>query len=487
MYALGGLTRSAPEKTLAIVPLLKTMSLQVYYVYSIVGAVQTAIRQKAAVDINGVLALAEYAWYRAETPSAEDAEGLRGSLRIAACDLIDAATDAEMVTPELREDFWKFVEAVVDADSTWDSRAVAEEPSTFEAARSRATSTLAGHAVNLLMTLAWWDFLREHPNATWPPPDGSMAASVAIPLLSSILDRSGAASAGARATLGRWLPHLFWLAKSWTAERLPQIVGAGTTSPVDEPGWGHYLTRNTVLSPVFGILRPWYAATAAALPVDGNPVFQDAGAALSTALTEHVMIGVIRGLCAPGEPDFLVANVFRRVPVEIRSHAYWMIWRAWKDSDPVHLAPFAENVTCFWEWRLRDLEDSQPGPLQESEADGLCWLIATPHIPAAEAIRLGKRTTLLLGTADRSGRMVWDRLNELAGIDVHGAFDIAEAIIDRALRADHVYLPFDDVAPLLRLAVRAEHLRPRALRLMNRLGERGRDEFRSLWRESTDG
>lgn len=78
------------------------------------------------------------------------------------------------------------------------------------------------------------------------------------------------------------------------------------------------------------------------------------------------------------------------------------------------------------------------------------WLPMTPHIPAPDALRLGKRAIALAGDDIKErGVALWDRLIELAGTDAGGTYEIAEPLIHEALSRDYVYLPFESIAPIL--------------------------------------
>jgi hypothetical protein len=132
---------------------------------------------------------------------------------------------------------------------------------------------------------------------------------------------------------------------------------------------------------------------------------------------------------------------------------------------------------------LDELESSENVDERKEEAIGMRWLLMTPHIPAPDALSLGKRAIALAGddVKDR-GAPLWDRLIELAETDARGTYEIAEPLIHEALARDYVYLPFESVAPTLAKALNSsdEQIRKRAKRLIHTLGDHDLFEYGKL-------
>jgi hypothetical protein len=80
--------------------------------------------------------------------------------------------------------------------------------------------------------------------------------------------------------------------------------------------------------------------------------------------------------------------------------------------------------------------------------------------------------------------MVWDGLERLMTFDAAATFPIVEKLVGAVLAGDFPYLPFDEVAPLIRLAHAAgDATKVRALALLHRIGEKQMDEYTNLWAE----
>jgi hypothetical protein len=151
-------------------------------------------------------------------------------------------------------------------------------------------------------------------------------------------------------------------------------------------------------------------------------------------------------------------------------------------EEPEIQAGFARSATALWDWRLSVLETSPVTPEKKAEAGGLLWMLRTPEIPVNDAIRLGLRNLEISQGEEYTHGLFWDRLSEIASTDPGGALSISEILIGRELVTGHGYLPFDEVAPILSLAMNAgdHELRERALVLINKLGEHGLMEYGSL-------
>ena len=120
------------------------------------------------------------------------------------------------------------------------------------------------------------------------------------------------------------------------------------------------------------------------------------------------------------------------------------------EHQPTHFIHPARSATE--PWRVSILEGQPETNERTDEADGLGWFPITPHIPAAEAIRLGLRTLQLASDEWRTGGSAWERLGELARHDAVGTFELVELLARWALACDFPYLPYPQVAPPLRAA-----------------------------------
>ena len=118
------------------------------------------------------------------------------------------------------------------------------------------------------------------------------------------------------------------------------------------------------------------------------------------------------------------------------------------------------------------------------EAKALGWLFHTPHIQAADLIRLGQATARLArGHIEMYSR--WEHMLVLAQHDSDGAFGIANAVLRAQLRRDVPYVAVEEVRPFLAHVLRAGNpdTRDQARSLINELGEHGSRELKDLLQE----
>jgi hypothetical protein len=477
-----------PEAAEAVVDRLITPSATPSYVSALLGGFNEALDKGHAIPWPKALELTAFAVKRADEVEREagrtDAAREWGWAAGAAARLIKNGCSGNHIPDSESDAVWRILGDAFVSASTWAYSDESEDFQTFYSVLSAALNTLSGHSVEALLDAALWEYRRAHPRE-----DGEVVREASavtqrlVPLLEAILEHSDRAGLAAQAMLGHYIPHVLLMARAWTLESAGRLFDGGAASPKTHPLWGAYITRSVFYNNVFRDLRPWYvvAAVAASVEEDANSLNREWSP--SRRLVVHVLIAVLRGLAAVGDPDGLVESTFSNTSIDDRANAYWEIYRGWSESDDQVDPQFIARLVCFWEWRLGQLEGSDDRHARAEEAAGLKWLLATPHIPAADAVRLGKRTMELVGgeLQDR-GVVLWDRLAELAESDARGTYEIAESVIQLILAQDYPYLPFDRVAPTLTRALSSgdEQITKRAERLIHTLGDRGFFDYGKL-------
>jgi hypothetical protein len=463
------------------------------YASAVLRGMRTALGQEKNVPVASSLRFARYAWQESESASDQQAQQSDNPAEtgqplwtcIAACHFVTALLQADEVKQSEIEGIWSLAAQMVGARVTWQDNE--SPPATFAEARNRSSTSLSARVTEMVVALAWRDFVLAHGDKPWPPSAQPTAVPRLIPLLAKIMARDGVSALSARGAIGGKIPQLLIVVRDWTNTNLDELFQGGASSPAEKPAWGMYLSNSRIMSSTFTTLRAFYAEAAAALPEDGTPLAQDKEWLIAKALSGHVVTAAVNGFCAPGDSDHVLENTFSRVPVDDRTHAYWMVYRGWSDSKAQAVEPLSPHVIAFWESRLSALESAKKTEQIDEEADGLCWFIATPHLPTDEVIRLGQRTAKLIGKKNRTTSLTWKRLTELVEMDPVGAFPIAARFIELGLASDYVYLPFDDVAPSLRVAIRAGGaLRKSARLLVDKLGAADLYEYRELWTSEED-
>lgn len=478
----------SPQILGRLVPQVVGGTLPLEYLTALLHGLRSAIQQNKKVSTRVLLALADHTWKRAEeAPSATKSESQTARWAAeAVCEVLREYVEHARPNSVTRSKLWTRFATWIDCPIVWrmDPDDAIDLPTTYTRASHVAHAALSARMCEAIMELAWVEMLGEHRRTKWPPPGETSASKLVTPILDRILARSGPAAYAAHGVFGRHLNQLMWLARSWTTAQLPRLLDCGSESPGAQPAWALYIESSNVSPVIFPYCRAWYARHASWLPTDGSAPEQDPDWSLAEPFALHVVWACINGACRPGDADSLIENTFSRVPVDARNRAYWSLWRSFTDAK--RLRPeLRRNLLAFWESRVTALESAPATESRAAEVDGLCQLIGTPHLAVRDVIRLGQRTTALLGSKKRVTGMVWDRLEKLAEKDAKGTLVIVERLVNATLGSDYAYLTIDDVAPPLRSAIRAGgKTRETALALVNRIGNAGFTEFEVLWSEA---
>lgn len=382
---------------------------------------------------------------------------------------------------------WPIVESAINSTHTWDARE--DKPlDSFEDVLFAALNTSGGRATEAAMEVACAVFrsnlgLPEH-DAT--PEQLSAAATIVAPrlepLLENVLTREGRGAIAAQAIIGTYVPQIHLLAKDWLLKTAPEIFAGGTTTPLQSPAWGAYVTRASMFSDVFKDLRAWYVKAA----IDAPILVQHAGKRDQWSITKHMAVHVfgayMRGLIDIGDDDDLMTTVFANLPPQERAHISWQVFRNWTDSRQPISKRAVERLIRFWRWRLERLEELPNSEAKQQDVAGLTWLICTPSLPDQEILDLGYRT-LEMSSGDAAAHgTIWERLTTLADVDIDGAFNMAELVVRWALQRPHPHITLGQTEGLLSRAIKARNpeTRERAVMLIHRLGDQGFVEFGTL-------
>jgi len=508
--ALTSFVKEQPEKAQALARLLPKAAIAPGFYAAVLAGFEELAEAGRSLPWRTLVTLVEFVFSDAgcaitiSTEIGVNAFPFRDAVR-RAVGVLRAALAKDIVPENAEADLWRLADMIICSPITWSeprSSALAIDSGSEQSEETlgdlefAALNSLTGNAVRMLMDAALWDYRRHKrlegatganaaARAQRPLHDELRNASRTVPrlvpLLDSILEKSGRPGRLALTMLGALIPQLSVVARHWVLDHADLLFDGGATEPVEHPTWGTYLARGRFYDIVFRDLRAWYARAADAAP-DPTPGSEQSNWSVSRNLAEHTIVAIVRGAAAIGDDDHLVEQVFSRTRVEDRVHAYWSIFRGWSDAKTPVPEEFVLRLVAFWDWRASILEGQAESEERGDEADGLGWFLVTPYIPPTEAIRLGLRTLRIASDDRRTGGSAWERLGELTQHDAVGTFELVELLARRALASDFPYLPFPQVAPPLRAALNAGNAetRMRARRLIHDMGERGLLEFGAL-------
>lgn len=376
------------------------------------------------------------------------------------------------------DEVWEIIVEVMAASAIWDVAYGDDRSlvSTLMAELNDAT----GKAADAAISVALWDYRSRVGDEREASREIKAAARAAVqqqivPVLDRWLQDDGPNAAVPRAVIGRYLPQLHLLAPEWIEVHAAELFENGLTDPASRPTWTTYISRCDFYDDVFCATRSWYIKAAKGAmawreTVVDLPHFPE----ITQSYGWHLIVAVLRGLVSVGDEDTLLEIAYEQLPPSDWHRAYWLIFRNWSDVEEPPPADFVQRLLSLWEWRVSQLERNPDALATVEEAKELGWLFSTPHLPDADRVRLGLRTTRLAqGQLQMYSR--WDDMVSLAQVDPDGTYLIAEEVLRAELQADYPHVPVEDVRPFFAhvLTAGGADTQARARSLINRLGERG--------------
>lgn len=394
--------------------------------------------------------------------------------------LARTAADNDRAPQTAGELMWSTMNVASGCEIVW--RDSHDEPfRKFEDVLSAALNSESGRFVESLMSVALWSH-RSSPPAGASGPSQTPVQKQLLPILDQILRQRGRSAIAGQAMLGHFIPQIHFLAPTWVLANSERLFGGGADNPLLHPIWAAYITRTQTYKDVFEALRPWYVVAAQVAAEAGTRAPKDEGEwSISRNLVVKVTIEFLRGTVSIGDSDHLMETVFANVASSDKSQAYWNIFSWWNDRSEAPPESFVQRLADLWAWRLSEISTNPDAPDAIAEASGLSWLLKTPYIPTETLVRLGI-PTIKFARGDVEIYGVWDKLFEMAKIAPDETFDGVETIVKHELRAEYVYIPVEDVMPILRVVLSSGGLeiRRRAQQLINKLGEKGYQQFGEL-------
>ena len=403
--------------------------------------------------------------------------------------LIEEGCTSNSVAHGLADEVWSLLGEAMTVPSIWEVPHSAD--TSLQEVVSATLNDASGNVANAAISAALWDYrslLGDEQQASARAKADARAAvqERLVPVLDGWLQSDGPNAPVLRAVMGKYLPHLHFLAPAWIEANAAELFAHGLEDPASWPTWTAYISPGHLYDEVFRATRPSYLKAA-----EGAMVWREAvGDSFSVReITQrygvHLIVAVLRGLVTIGDDDALLETAYEHIAPSDWREAYWSIFRDWSDADAPPPTHFVRRLLRLWEWRVSELGMHPDSAATVEEAKVLGWLFHTPYLPDSDRMRLGLETARLAqGQLELYSR--WDHMLALAQVDPNTTFLIAETVLLAELRADYPHVPVEDVRPLLAHSLTAggPDIRARARSLINRLGERGYRELRDLLDEN---
>ena len=401
--------------------------------------------------------------------------------------LIEEGCRKNSIPFELAPEVWTLLDEATRVPAIW--RVEHYQQRSLGAVITAKLNDASGNVANAVMSGALWDYrCRTRRSDRSEEKRAQARGGVQEPLL-PILDRwledERPNAAVPRAVMGDYLSQLHLLAPEWIEAHAPDLFQGGLEDPMTRPTWTTYVSRSPLYGTVFEALRPWYARAAKKAAVWAAAAGDVVGTRDPTQkLAVHLIVAFLRQLVSVGDEDGLLETAYENLSPSDWGHAYWAVFRDFTDAKEPVSESLVQRLVDLWEWRILELQKDEGSDRTVEEAKALGWLFHTPHIPAADLIRLGQATARLArGHIEMYSR--WEHMLVLAQSDPDGAFDIANSVLRAQLRSGVAYVAVEEVRPFLQHVLMAGSLetQDRARNLINELGERGFRELKDLLQE----
>jgi hypothetical protein len=454
------------------------------YVRSIVAGVAKALNQGKHLDWQPALSLAIWCVRQVQLPYALPGDFTDPDwtwTRKAVVDLLAAGIKADQEFPfpiEARTQVWDALSPLLDdPDPTTASEDLDSE--NFEPG-TVALNTVRGSAFHALIQFALW--IRRWQE-TQPDAHARVAAGLAEvrevrDALAAHLDPGRDPSLAVRSVYGQWFPWLVMLDGEWARAAASRIFPADPVcADLRDSAWQAYLAHNQPYRDVVAVLQQEYIDAADRL---GGPtkVRVRALRPAEQALGEHLLVMYARGWIERENPALM--SFFAHAAPETRVAVLASLGRdlmarddAKQGSETRVASEVVARLQEFWDFRL------QAGDRDKRESEAFGWWFA------AGAFDVGwswKRLVAAITEAGRvEGHLFLARRLAAIGADSPGdALFVLEALISVG-EPWTVFELKDAIRPVLVAALSAgEGTKEAAVRLINRLGERGFGEYRDL-------
>ncbi len=447
---------------------------------ALVDGIREAISRRTAVPwtslVSAIAALVERC--TASTPSsAHHTTEARVSLVQSVIRTLIAACSTDMLPAEHLADVCSIVQTL--ASSHLPTTGLLPDSDRWLEIVIHAMNRLGGDIVRLLVNVGLWHYRVVRGGdgkggGVWTGREERVSAWV-HPILTGLMDLSQRRDDAISISLAKQIEWIRLLSPDWVTENGEHLFASeeGSINPaaramIEGPG-----PRRTSIAESRPVLRQVAAALVA------KPMDDQSEDSLGTALLWRCVVGYLWGVWGREEPDRILEGGFAAATGKERGHVYWRIFRSLSDTqsaDPVFLARALE----LWRWRITELKSMDSSAERSAEAEGLLWLLKSPHLDPIATVVLGLETLELGPFPDRLASGAWERMTTLMTSEPVQAFELFARLLDLQLRADHAYVPYELVAPSLRLALNVAALQERAMDLIHRLGEQGHPEFGQL-------
>lgn len=311
--------------------------------------------------------------------------------------------------------------------------------------------------------------------------------------LAEELSSSPVPNCSAHAVFGRYLIELTWLDEAWTLAHLDAILPSGD-SQEDRSRFGAafnafvWRRRERIYTVLFEALLPKYRQAIENLQKGDVPSrHHDPGEGIAVQLLCDFLHTEQDIVSNDGE-ESLIAEFFRKCPVDTRSRAAWLLWDVWKNC-PAELAEkFWQRIRVFWEWRVAEASRLNHTTDLDGEMEWYAYLAAQ----APESETLVSLWPLLEGVLPhlrgaRRGHFGWDEMERYLATEIERdrarAIRMYRLMHEQQRIAQNFSYRYENERKIIETALKFPDSQCDALAVIDLIGSKGSDRHRDLYEQ----
>lgn len=347
---------------------------------------------------------------------------------------------------------------------------------------SLAINTVRGKALEAAIRYGVW--CARHLAEDAQGPERPTSTLVLVPELRKVLDEhldpTTESSLAIHSVYGLFLSLLTWLDSEWVRANVGRIFPREESmAQARKAAWDAYIGFNRAYRDIVDMLRNEYLYTLDLLKESGAERIEQE-LHLVTNLVEHVVVLYLWG--AIELEDELLRRVWGSPAGKMRGAVAESIGRLYSKSENRIPSTQAERVMALWEARVQALESTAGAPAVAQELETYGWVFAVEGLDVQQSADLVVRTLRITGGRTEWSRNVVERLATIAGEEPLKAAEALEMLIDAEAPEWILYDVRQYGRAVIEAAVKSrdEKARAVAVRCINRMGERGFDDFRDM-------
>jgi hypothetical protein len=456
------------------------------YVRSLLCGLENALGNGRHFDWKPVLALCEWV---VEQPQSIPGRQVRswekdsdwGWTRGRIADLLtQGLVPAEGGIPlEYRSSIWKVLEPLT-RDPYPPSKSEHDGSEAWRGPSWDSLNTTRGKAMHAVIRYAVW--AKNNIDKNLPTEDRTAQGFTIMPevqeVLDSHLDPAVDASPATRSVYGQWLPALGWVDKDWVVKNLETLFPSDESQDyLWRAAWDGYVSFQVHLS-VLDILRKQYKRAIDAMGLESTSDYFRSDP--DSNLAEHLMIAYWNGRESLVDQDSLVRTFFERAPLKIREHALYLIG-SWLNNYSGDLgSEITKRLTDLWQWRKATHQGSNDA-VDSKELAQFGWWFVSGKLDQRWSLQQVLLTVQICVELDSSFQVV-ERLAALGKDFPDLVVDCLEALVQHTKKIWRIYSWREQAFRALQSVIESDHpeTRQKARRVINRFGELGFRDFKSL-------